>query len=80
MKGWNFKTADEIILSTLRAEVARLLSECTDRQRAFFGKLYPEGLDSMSEHKLKNALDQCQRTILKNEKAATECPEEEPEP
>ena len=40
-----------------------LLDQCTDEQQAFFAKLFPKGV---SDEKLANAIDLCERTITKN--------------
>lgn len=53
-------------LAFQRGEVEKLLSQCTPKQQAFFGKLYPGGVNSLSGDKLLNAYDQCARTVRRN--------------
>lgn len=38
-------------------------TEMTDFNRGFFSKIYPEGVDSLTEKKLDHALSQCERTV-----------------
>lgn len=52
----------------LRQQVQYLLDQCTVEQQAFFGRLYPQGLDKMSVDQLKNGLRLCSATITKNER------------
>ena len=56
----------------LRDRLEDALSKVTDRQRDFFNRLYPKGVPSTVEA-LENAIDQCERTIAKNEKISSEC-------
>lgn len=62
-----FRTPDEIELSALRGEVSMLLEYCTEKQLAFFLKVYPGGVQNMDREKLRNAVGLCQRTIRKNQ-------------
>ena len=39
------------------------LSQCTEKQKSFFNRIYPKGV---SESKLIDAIDLCDRTIRKN--------------
>lgn len=57
---------DEVVYQSLKAAVESALAECTDKQRAFFPKVFPKWPDNMSEEKLRDALDLCNRTIAKN--------------
>lgn len=50
----------------IRDTLKDLLSQCTEKQQAFFLRMYPEGIDKMSESKIANAIDQCERTVIKN--------------
>ena len=68
---WNaelskLRTGKDIALSSLREEVRRLLPNLTVGQADFFSRLYPEGIDAMSQRRLENAINQLQRTIIKN--------------
>ncbi len=56
-----------VVMGTLRDMCAKLLSECTPEQQAFFGRIYPGGIESLDQRRLENAIDQCQRTIKKNQ-------------
>lgn len=62
-----FKTPDQIELDALRGEVSILLRQCTEKQRAFFSKVFPCGVENMDRDKLRTAVGLCQRTISKNE-------------
>jgi hypothetical protein len=44
-----------------------LLHQCTEKQQAFFLRLYPEGPDLMAREKISRAIEQCEATIKKNE-------------
>lgn len=61
------RSADDIILSALRTEVSSLIVQCTPDQQAFFGRIYPHGIDKMKEAELKNSIGLIGRTIRKNE-------------
>lgn len=45
-----------------RAELEKLLAQCTEKQRALFHRIYPRGVPAKS---LIAAYDVCLRTILK---------------
>lgn len=47
-----------------RAELATLLAQLTNQQRALFNRIYPKGVPAKS---LVAAYDLCVRTILKND-------------
>ena len=55
---------DGEIESFLRGKLDERLLEVTEKQRAFFGKIFPDGVPP---DKLKSAIDLCDRTIRKNE-------------
>ena len=63
------RMADEIIMTALRDEVRKHLPRCTEAQQQFFLRMYPEGIDGMTQAHLSNALSQIAFTITKNEKA-----------
>ena len=58
------KFSDEVKQFTRDALAARL-ARCTPKQQAFFHRIYPHGV---SDHKLRVAIDLCERTIEKNER------------
>lgn len=62
----SIRTPDQIELDALRGEVLYLLEFCTEKQKAFFSKLYPD-VNKMDREKLRNAVGLCQRTVRKNE-------------
>jgi hypothetical protein len=52
-----------------RKELAKLLAQCTEGEQAFFLRLYPDGVEGMTESKIPRAIQQVERTIQKaNEK------------
>lgn len=59
-------TTDELLSRTLRNEITALLSECTERQQAFFTRIFPTGVNRLTEDKLRSAHDLCRRTVEKN--------------
>lgn len=46
-----------------RAELEKLLAQCTDEQRALFSRIYPRGVPAKS---LEQAYSLCLRTVSKN--------------
>lgn len=60
------RTWEEIELDALRQEIRQRLSECSEKQTAFFNKVYPDGIDKLDRDKLRNAVGLCQRTVAKN--------------
>lgn len=60
-------TPDQIACDALRVEIRRLLALCSEKQQAFYHRLYPGSSDALDEPKLKSALDLLQRTVRKNE-------------
>jgi len=65
-----FRTPARVVTDALRTECKSLLERCTTKQRAFFEKLFPGGIDAQPDERLKTAIGLCQRTIVKNQKAA----------
>ncbi|TDQ19914.1 hypothetical protein [Phyllobacterium brassicacearum] len=63
------RSVSDIVRDALQQELKTLLSRCTEAQTAFFHSLYPGGIESLSEDKLRNAIPLCQRTIARNEGA-----------
>ena len=63
----SFRNPDQIIRDALVEEIEWLLNECTDEQQVFFFKMYPGGIAKMDVPTMKNAIMQCQRTIVKNQ-------------
>jgi len=59
------RTVDDIKLKALRDECALLLAECTEKQQAFFARLFPGGISTLTEEKLCHAIVLCQRTLTK---------------
>lgn len=49
-----------------RDTLAELLAQCTEEQQTFFHRLYPGGVKKMPGSKIDNAIDQVERTIVKN--------------
>ena len=62
-------SAKEEIEDFKRRLLADRLGQCTEKQQAFFHKVYPNGV---SAGRLENAIDLCERTIRKNETALAE--------
>ena len=50
-----------------RGQLAKLLSQCTNRQQAMFARAYPTPISEMSMDKVASATDLCERTLRKNE-------------
>lgn len=48
-----------------RAELASILRQCTEKQQAFFNRVFPDGVPN---NKLSGAYDLCKRTVDKNRK------------
>lgn len=64
------------IESFARSRIKELLAECTEGQQTMFKRMYAAGdmkmdindvVDSMPSIKLNHAMDQCERTVAKNE-------------
>lgn len=53
--------------ATCRDSLRELLNKCTEKQQAFFARLYPMGINNMSERRLRRGIEQCEATIKKNE-------------
>ena len=49
-----------------RAEILKLLNQCTKEQQNLFNRIYPEGISKIKSEKLNNAIRLCERTIVKN--------------
>ena len=43
-----------------------LINSCTEKQKNLFKRMYPEGIDNLSDEKFGCAIQQCERTIKKN--------------
>ena len=64
------------ILDTLDVEKERLerntlsaaLGQCTESQRAFFLRLYPDGVNGMDRVDISSAIKICERTLFNNNK------------
>lgn len=61
-------TPTEIACNALREELRSSLEKCSKPQQDLFARIFPGGIESQPEEKLKSALDLVQRTIAKNEK------------
>ena len=53
-------------------EIRNGLQKCTESQRQFFDRLYPNGIENIEDDRLDWALQQVKRTIAKNEKKQQE--------
>ena len=53
-------------------EIRNGLQQCTESQRQFFDRLYPNGIENIEDDRLDWALQQVKRTIAKNEKKQQE--------
>lgn len=56
----------ELVGADLQVEVQLLLGACSELQRRFFAKIYPEGLGEMTLGDLQCAFDLCLRTVVEN--------------
>lgn len=54
-----------------RVSLRQLLAQCTDAQQRFFKRMYPMGIDKMTEQQIRRAIQQCEATIKKNTTAQT---------
>jgi hypothetical protein len=63
-------TAGEVVLNALRSETTALLTECSDKQRALFDRLFPKGLERLNEVELRKAHRLCRDTVTKNRAAS----------
>ena len=62
------KTLDDIAVHNAayrKAQLHELLDQCTEEQRAFFDRMYGSR-DTIPEEKIDWAIQQCERTIVKN--------------
>ena len=50
-----------------RIELLALLGRCTDKQQAFFARMYPMGIEQMTMQKLRRGIEQCEVTLAKAE-------------
>lgn len=66
MTAAGIESAEDLVLQTLRRETNQLLAECTEKQQAFFARIFPNGLDKVGEQKLRSAYELCRRTVEKN--------------
>lgn len=55
-------------VSAIRDLLKDLLNQCTEKQQAFFLRMYPDGVDGMPKEKIPRAIEQVEATIKKNEK------------
>lgn len=65
------RTPRQIATDAMRAAASSLLAECTEKQQAFFARLFPQGIGSLADEQLRHAITLCQRTISKNKAEAT---------
>ena len=47
----------------------KLLDQCTEKQQAFFARIYPMGINGMSASQVRRGIEQCEATIKKNTEA-----------
>ena len=59
-------TPNQVIVGALTGATMERLKDCTNEQRSFFARLFPEWPDRMTEQSLRTALDLCNRTVAKN--------------
>ena len=52
--------------ASYRDSLRQLLSHCTGKQQRFFKRMYPMGIDEMTEQQVRRAIEQCEATIKKN--------------
>jgi len=66
---------NEFLINAGKVELKELLSQCTEGQQYMFKRMYAFGkldlsiddvVDKMDEHKIDWALQQCQKTVDKN--------------
>jgi hypothetical protein len=60
------ETSEAIVSEYLRPVLADLLQECTESQQRKFGRIFPQGVESMPAEKIPHAIALCRRTIKKN--------------
>ena len=58
--------AAEYIKDPLRCQLRALLSQCTEKQQAFFARIYPDGIDALGDARLETAIGLCERTLNKH--------------
>lgn len=63
--------ADELVLQFLRKELFEHLATLKMAQQEFFWKVFPNGATALTETQLRQGIDLCHRTQIKNEKDAT---------
>ena len=56
---------DEKVKEFKRDLVRGLLNQCTEKQKAFFNRMY-KSIENIPEEKMRNAYDQCRRTLINN--------------
>ena len=56
----------DVINRHLLPKLRDLLSQCTVKQKAFFDRMYPCGIDNMEAEKIIHAIWQCENTIKNN--------------
>lgn len=61
------RSTEQVVTDALRAEANDLLGMCTDKQQAFFAKIFPAGIDKLTDEKLKHAIGLCRRTLQKKD-------------
>lgn len=61
-----FKTPKEIIREALEGELNFCLIEVTEKQKDFFFRIWPKGVESIPYEDLSGAIDLCHRTMAKN--------------
>ena len=49
-----------------RHELDLLLDQCTEKQQAFFARIYPKGTANMTDDELNNGIRLAEATIRKN--------------
>lgn len=54
------------IKQCLIGAIRTMLEQCTDKQRAFFERLYSRGIDGLSETELRQVYALCDRTLRNN--------------
>lgn len=59
----DFRKVDEIVSGALRGECRMLLAQCTEKQQQMFALVFPGGIDALSDLKLKQAIQLCQRRL-----------------
>ena len=61
----NYSTLDAV--ENFKHEALRnLLAQCTAGQQELFGKVFPEGIEKLTDEKYRTAVKLCERTITLN--------------